>query len=88
MKHLSVLLFIIISLTLVSCTPKSYDAEIELLQKQIDEIKQVPTIKQELTPMTATIVSDDPQISSKIEEVKKNVFRTLQYNVVSSDSSE
>lgn len=79
--------FLFPALILGWCTTIS-TKDAEILQKQIDEIKQIPSIQQQLTPLSATIVSDDPQIGSKIDQLKKVVFSNLKYTIVSSSSAE
>ena len=66
------------------------------LQKQIDDIKNLPTIKKEIEekivsdnqePFKAIVVSNDVWISSKIDQIKQNIFKKMEYEVVTSDSA-
>ncbi len=94
MKKL-LLLTVLMPLVLFWCVWNNKD-DIATLQKQIDEIKSLPSIKQQFDaekeeenrePFNVVIVSDDADIWSKIDQIKQNVFKKMNYEVVKSDSA-
>lgn len=96
MKKLLILVTLM-PLVLFWCVANNKDNkdDIATLQKQIDEIKNLPSIKQQFDaeieeanrPAFETIiVSDDSDIWSKIEQIKQNVFKKMKYEVVTSGS--
>jgi len=58
---------------------------------QTAKIQSLPSIQTDIAssqPFSVTFVSNDPKFSDKIEQVKKNIFKTMKYKVVSSESAE
>ena len=59
-------------------------------QFQISKINNLPVIKDSIAasqPFNVTFVSDEENFWDKIEKIKKNVFKTMDYKIVKSDST-
>ena len=58
---------------------------------QISTIKNLPTIQKDIQtaqPFDVVFVSDDEKFDEKVKKVKENIFKSMNYRIVKSDSEE